>query len=82
MVQPPSRLMTTPTGRVRPRRTLLGRVVLQVELRVDVKPAWPPLHGEHQQSLRHYFEWRDARLNDHLASVYIPAPRTLRDTYG
>lgn len=57
------------TGRVRPRRTWTGRVVLQVEVLFE-RLGWPGPGDEPRRVLGRHTEWRDARTNDPLEHVY------------
>ncbi|WP_066338309.1 hypothetical protein [Azohydromonas lata] len=79
MAAPPPICHQTLTGRVRPRRTWLGRVVLQVEVLCErLSPPVPPMPGElhapEQRVISTHTEWRDARMNDPLAHVYRSDP--------
>ena len=70
----------TLTGRVRPRRTWLGRVVLQVEVLFErlsdpVPPMPGELHAPEQHVIGTHTEWRDARVNDELQLIYWAASR-------
>lgn len=71
----------TLTGRVRPRRTWTGRVVLQVEVLCERMsnpvPTMPGhLHAPEQTVVSTHTEWRDARMNDPLEHVYAAAGKT------
>jgi hypothetical protein len=70
----------TLTGRVRPRRTWTGRVVLQVEVLCErMSYPCPPMPGQRyapeQDVISVHTEWRDARMNDPLEHVYAASTK-------
>ena len=71
MVMPPAREWPIElTGRVRPRRTLFGRFVLEVEELVRCRTFC--LGGYRPDTYGH--RWRPARSDDPLAPIYVAAP--------
>jgi hypothetical protein len=58
------------TGRVRPRRTWYGRVVLQVEVLCERLDLVSLLTDREPRVISTSTEWRDARINDQLEQVY------------
>lgn len=66
----------TLTGRVRPRRTWTGRVVLQVEVLCERLDLVSLLPDREPQVIGTHTEWRDARMNDPLEHVYAAAGKT------
>jgi hypothetical protein len=64
------------TGRVRPRRTWTGRVVLQVEVLCERLDLVSLLPGSEPHVIGMHTEWRDARMNDPLEHVYAAPANT------
>jgi hypothetical protein len=58
------------TGRVRPRRTWYGRVVLQVEVLCERMDLVSLLPDREPRVISTSTEWRDAKPNDALEQVY------------
>lgn len=58
------------TGRVRARQTWTGKMLLQVEERVESFSPCPPMDGCQRKVMDSRLEWRDATPSDLLRSHF------------
>ena len=69
MVCPVTEHRQSLTGRVRPRLGWFRKLILQVEVHVDVIEPYPG----HERKVRAYTQWRDATPADLINTIYCPA---------